>query len=132
MNKDIGDIIDRWSILKLKYERIGSPEVVKEYEVYQKEMLLLSKKKYVPEISQLMYDVNGFIWVLESGLKGGKESLKNPHYLFDQLNEGALVNIGIASVLIRNFNHVRISIKNLVNKIEGQGHPEKKGDHLSC
>ena len=132
MNKDIGDIIDRWSILKLKYERIGSPEVVKEYEVYQKEMLLLSKKKYVPEISQLMYDVNGFIWVLESGLKGGKESLKNPHYLFDQLNEGALVNIGIASVLIRNFNHVRISIKNLVNKIEGQGHPEEKGDHLSC
>lgn len=134
ITRDLGDIMDRWSIAKLKSERIGTEENKKEYESFSR--YIEEKKKQHPSVNiedfcDLILKVNDFIWQLESGLKSGKESLKNPIYLFDKENQTALANIGTATILIRNFNSVRVNIKNLVNKIVGEGFEDTKSAHLS-
>jgi len=86
----------------------------------------------IKDWAKMLYDINNFIWVLESGLKSGKEALANPHYLLDDSNTPALVKIGTTSMLIRNFNHIRVASKNLINKLCCDGYQDAKKDHLSC
>jgi len=134
MERDLGDILDRWSIAKLKAERIGTDENKRELEDFEKE--LKSKREQYPEVvwthvEKYIYDINDFIWQLEAGLKSGKESLKNPLYILDVANAEALAKIGATTILIRNFNHLRVGFKNLINMIVGEGYMDTKKDHLS-
>jgi len=134
MVRDPGDIIDRWSISKLKAERIGSAENKREHEAFSNALgELISKNKNIEwdKITKLMYSINDFIWQFESGLKSGKEKLENPHYILDELNERALANIGAATIIIRNFNHLRVEFKNLINGMLKTGFQDKKENHLS-
>ena len=134
MDRDISDILDRWSIAKLKTERIGTEENKRELEAFDAELLKIQSKYPQYDWSQwcdLMIDINNFIWQLESGLKSGKEKLENPIYLLDEKNQKALANIGLTSVLIRNFNHIRVAYKNMINKIMETGFQDKKSSHLS-
>jgi hypothetical protein len=111
MERDVGDVLDRWSISKLKSERIGLEENIKEYEAYANELKLISEryKEYDwIQMSKLMYDVNDFIWQLESGLKSGKEALDNPHYILDKINKEALfhtVFIAYKNLSVSNFSN---------------------------
>ena len=134
MQRDVGDVLDRWSISRLKSERIGNDENMKEYEAFSQEMKMIGER--FPEydwqqISKQMYDINDFIWQLESGLKSGKEALANPTYILDQSNKEALANIGATTILIRNFNHLRVGFKNIINRLVGTGFQDIKSDHLS-
>ena len=134
MQRDLGDIFDRMSIAELKSKRIGNEEQKKEYLSFQVSYQEL-KKEY-PNFSldnwyKMMLNINDFIWQLESGLKSGKEELANPTYLLDRRNVNALSNIGVTSLLIRNFNSIRISFKNIINEIVGQGFQDVKQDHCS-
>ncbi len=134
MERDIGDILDRWSIARLKSERIGNEENMKEYDAFCEEMKHVHNRYEDydwQQISKLMYDINDFIWQLEAGLKSGKESLANPHYILDKSNKEALANIGATTILIRNFNHLRVGFKNIVNRLVGTGFQDIKMDHLS-
>lgn len=136
MERDIGDILDRLTIAKLKSERIGTEENKREYEAFKEEIELRKidpsiKYNLLVEFGSILYDVNNFIWLLESGLKSGKETLENPHYILDEKNKEALSKIGATTILIRNFNHLRVKIKNLINKISGEGFEDIKKDHLS-
>ena len=134
MERDVGDILDRWSIAKLKAERIGNDENIKERDAFDKEMKRIGDR-YADfdwqQISKLMYDINDFIWQLEAGLKSGKESLQNPHYILDKSNKDALANIGTTTILIRNFNHLRVGFKNIINTLVGTGFQDIKMNHLS-
>ena len=38
MERDIGDILDRWAIAKLKWERIGNEEQTLEYQAFKIEV----------------------------------------------------------------------------------------------
>ena len=127
MIRDIGDVLDRWSIAKLKAERIGSDESKREFAAFEAEL----EGNKMKDFGRLLYDINDAIWVLESGLKSGKEKLANPHYILDSANQEALAKIGLTSVLIRNFNHLRVGYKNMVNKLAGEGFQDQKQDHLS-
>jgi hypothetical protein len=134
MQRDLGDIFDRMSIAELKSKRIGNEEQKKEYLSFQESYQEL-KKEY-PNFSldnwyKMMLNINDFIWQLESGLKSGKEELANPTYLLDRRNVNALSNIGVTSLLIRNFNSIRISFKNIINELVGQGFQDVKQDHCS-
>ena len=134
MERDIGDILDRWSIAKLKTERIGNDENIKESKAFDEEMKHVGDRfeEYDwQQISKLMYDINDFIWQLEAGLKSGKESLQNPYYILDKSNKDALANIGATTILIRNFNHLRVGFKNIINKLVGTGFQDVKSNHLS-
>lgn len=134
LNRDLGDVLDRYSIASLKKERIGSEESIKEYEAFNK-MFEEIKNKYVQyDIEQwyrLMKHINNSIWQLESGLKSGKEELANPTYLLDKRNTYSLTNIGVTTILIRDFNSIRVSFKNIINKIVGEGFQDLKSNHLS-
>jgi len=134
MLRDPGDILDRWSIAKLKFERIGTEEKHKEYNAFSNGLKEV-KEKY-PNINwnqfaTLMYTINDCIWQLEAGQKGGKLSLPNPHYIFDEMNKKILVHMGIESILIKNINAIRIEFKNIINSLTGEGFQEIKKNHLS-
>jgi len=119
MQRDLGDILDRMSIAELKVKRIGNEEQKKEFSSFQESYQEL-KKEYsnfsLDSWYKMMLNVNDFIWQLESGLKSGKEELANPTYLLDRRNINALGNIGVTSLLIRNFNLIRVSFKNIINE----------------
>lgn len=134
LKRDLGDILDRYSISCLKKERINSEDSKKEYLAFN-EMFQSIKKEYkqydVEQWFEFLLHVNSSIWQLESGLKSGKEELANPIYLLDKRNSSALNNIGITTILIRDFNSLRVGFKNIINKIVGEGFQDKKQDHLS-
>ena len=134
MKRDLGDLLDRWSIAKLKSERIGTEENKREYDAFNKE-LDLAKKDYpqydIMQWAKLLLAINDNIWQLEAGLKSGKEELVNPHYVLDHRNTYALTNIGVTTLLIRNHNSERVQFKNIVNKIVGEGFQDTKSNHLS-
>lgn len=134
MLRDVADIIDRYTIAKLKNERIGTEENKKEFGAFKHQIFLLVTKH--PEydwdqIVKFLYDVNDFIWVLESGLKSGKEQLPVSDYLLDEKNNEGLAKVGLTSMLIRNFNHLRVGFKNLINTMLKEGFIDIKSNHLS-
>jgi len=134
MERDAGDIIDRLTIAKLKKERIGTEENKREYDAFKHERFLLITKHPELDWEQIinyMYDLNDFIWVLESGLKSGKEKLPVPEYLLDEKNSEGMAKVGLTSMLIRNFNHLRVKFKNLINGMVQEGFQDVKQNHLS-
>ena len=130
MKRDIGDIIDRWSIAKLKAERIGTDEAKKEYKVFCEAIdeRTCDKDKLLKD---MMISINDYIWQLEAGLKGGKDEIPNKNYIFDKANFEALARIGVLAILVRNLNSLRISLKNYINELYGEGFQDSKKDHLS-
>lgn len=134
MQRCNADIIDRWSISKLKFERTGTKENDKEFHAFDKEKEKLVEKYkdfHMDLFCKQMYDINNFIWLLESGLKGGKEELLDAHYILAKVNEKSLVKIGATTILIRNFNHLRVGLKNIINTLTNSGFQDIKSNHLS-
>jgi hypothetical protein len=134
MERDVGDILDRWSIAKLKADRIGTEENLKEFKEFNLAMMKIGQRYREfdwQQISRLMYDINSTIWFLEAAMKSGKESLPKPHYLDDKANAEALESIGKNAILIRNINGFRVGLKNLINGMLNQGFKDVKQDHMS-
>ena len=134
MNRDSGDILDRWSISCLKNERIATEETAKEYKAFCRALEEV-EKEYKDldweQIEEMIYSINDYIWQLEAGLKSGKDALPNPHYILDEMNNKTLAKIGATTILIRNINHLRIKFKNLINKLCKTGFQDTKKNHLS-
>jgi hypothetical protein len=123
MKRDIGDLLDRWSIAKLKSERNAHPNSLKEYLAFEKELQKEEKRKLITIISlrecaDYLYKINGFIWDLEAQLRQGE--------LDKDLKE-----VGRRAILIRKFNSLRVGFKNIINKIYGDGFQDYKKNHLS-
>lgn len=130
----VADIIDRFTIAKLRYERIGNSESEKEYKIFSLEIANLIKKYYPYDIEQwckMMYNINSSIWFLEAGLKGNKEMLPNPHFLDDPRNEKILANAGKNAFLIRKINDLRKNFGNIINKLTKSGFQKQRKDHIS-
>lgn len=132
--RDSGDILDRLSIADLKNERIGTEDNKKEYHAFLEEFNNI--KKIYPEYNwdqfyRMLKKINSYIWSLEADLKGDKEHLKNPLYLDDEINKEVMVKMGKNSILIRNFNSLRVEFKNIINKLVGEGFQDIKSHHLS-
>ena len=130
MERDLGDILDRQSIAKLKAERIGLDENIREYEAFSNRVPV-NYDFDIEMFFKLILKLNGFIWDLESALKSGKDNLKEPHYLFSNNNDPQLIQIGIISILIRNINSVRVDVKNIVNNLAKEGFTDVKKNHIS-
>ena len=121
MQRDCGDIIDRSTIAKLKAERIKEDESIKEWECFSGEISILQKKyPHIP--MQMFFDlllkVNSMIWDLESDLRLGKL-------------DGALSEVGRRAIEIREHNSLRVQVKNILNKLVGEGFQDIKKDHVS-
>lgn len=115
------ELLDRWSILKLKIERIKEPHLNLEMEAYQKaldefeEKGIEIKKKWLDEL----YDLNKQIWDLESDIRNGKEE------------ELGLEEVGRRAILIRETNKKRITVKNKIVEESGHGFKDVKMNHIS-
>lgn len=121
MERDPGDIIDRWSIAKLKKEKIGEDESIKEYQHFEEGIDEL--KKIYSNInwelaSKHIYDINAAIWSLEFDLRKGKL-------------DNNMDRCGDRSILIRGINKLRVGFKNFINDATNSGFIDIKRDHLS-
>lgn len=112
----IGELIDRYCIAKLKFERTGKNHL--ELSFYQDRMISVDVKKIEREIDEL-YTVHKEIWDLESLLKSGLEE----HLPLEEIGE--------RSIMIRNWNKKRIEIKNKIAEILQDPIREIKQDHIS-
>lgn len=134
MHHSAGDLLDRWSILKLKVELIGNEESIKELAFFDVEVKNLVDKysQYdIMSFAQLLYIINKNIWQWEAGLKSGKEELVDKNYILNTKNNEVLIKVGMLSILIRNHNAERVQVKNIVNKLLNDGFADTKLNHIS-
>jgi hypothetical protein len=115
MEMSLGEIADRYSIIKLKSERTDV-DCKEEFDTLKNE---LNGDEIYAYVNQL-YEVNGRIWDLESDIRKGKEG------------ELGLEEVGRRAIMIRDFNKERINIKNTINTIYKTGFIEKKINHASA
>lgn len=115
MKTPISEIADRYSILLLKSQRTDV-DVQLELESYKNE--LISYSEITPFVSRLV-EINGKIWDLESDIRKGKEQ------------ELGLEEVGRRALAIRDFNNVRVAIKNEITEFYGEGFKEIKKNHAS-
>ena len=111
------ELVDRYVIAQLKFNK--TQKNAAELEFYQSQIDLLDVSLINNELQQL-YKIHDAIWNLEKELKSGQEHLLDYE------------EIGRRAVKIRDWNHQRIGLKNIMADKLGQGHiHEIKQDHLS-
>lgn len=113
------DLCDRFSILKLKEERLPADiRIQRELRCYEGALLGLRMHEYLGRL----YTVNAQIWDLEADIRQG--ALLNPQ------TEAEFAEIGRRAIQIRDLNAQRIAIKNEIAERFKEFH-EVKVDHLS-
>ena len=115
MEMSLGEICDRYSIVKLKSERTEL-DCSEEFEILKAEV---QKYEGLEAFVDELYNTNGAIWNLESDIRKGKEK------------ELGLLEVGRRAIMIRNLNGNRVSTKNQINKKYKSGFQETKVDHAS-
>ena len=116
----ISEVLDRISICRLKVERIGEPQCQKELEYLEQNLgsysfLGLDVQRYIKRL----YDINARIWDLEANIRKGKDE-----------NLG-LEEIGRRAILVRDYNKLRVSIKNEIVRTTEMGFEDVKVNHIS-
>lgn len=112
----IGDVVDRLSILCLKMKYLK--EYSQEHELFEQEyqsFLNTLSQKDQDHLKQKFTDIlsaNNDIWQLESDIRKKKEL--------------PLSEVGSRALKIRDFNEVRVKIKNDLNLYFNQGYKEIK------
>ena len=109
MEMSLGEVLDRFTILRLKLERIRDKNLIPEYEAFKKTIDEYKKngvnlkQKWIDDL----YEVNGKIWDLEFDIRRGKEG------------ELGLEEVGRRAIAIRNLNNIRVNIKNKIAEESG-------------
>jgi len=122
MEMPLAEVIDRFTIVRLKMERIKIEDKKKEYEYYLKVLEEYKKKGIIVKQEWLdnLYEANGKIWDLEYDIRKGKDG------------EMGLEEVGKRAIQIREVNKIRISIKNEIVEATGSGFKDVKMNHGSA
>ena len=115
MKISIGDILDRYSICKLKSERTLI-DCSAEINALQQE---INNYTNVESFINSLYIINGKIWDLESDIRKGNENILG------------LEEVGRRAIEIRQLNGQRVSTKNEINSFFNEGFVETKINHGS-
>ena len=115
MKISIGDITDRYSICRLKSERLQL-DLSDEINQLKSEM---GNYQGIEELVENLYIINGKIWDLESDIRKGNENILG------------LEEIGRRALKIRDYNNIRVGIKNEINSKYKEGFIEVKMNHGS-
>ena len=116
----LSDMLDRYSILLLKKERLPeNPEVQAECARFEADLQGRSDQEYITKHVALLKEVNAKIWDLESDIRKGKEGALG------------LEEVGRRALAIRDLNAERVALKNVVAKERGE-FEEIKVDHASA
>lgn len=116
--KSPGEIIDTWSILRMK--AIVIPQLFCELLQYQSVVSNMVHEK--PEIFAPMVaivEMNAKIWMLEAGIRSG------------EIPDSELSEIGARAIKIRDFNARRVEAKIAIDKAFGHQSIETKVEHRS-
>lgn len=111
----VSEISDRYSICLLKSERT-TEDMTEELVLYKKE---LNNYLNIMEYVDQLYNINAMIWNLESDIRQGKEE------------ELGLEEVGRRALKIRDINKKRITIKNKIVDVYGEGFRDIKINHGS-
>ncbi|MBU2633802.1 MAG: hypothetical protein KJ674_01005 [Nanoarchaeota archaeon] len=122
MEVTLSELLDRFVIVKLKLERIKGSEKEEEYEFYKQAIEDYKKKGFLikDEWIDKLYEVNAKIWDLEHDIRKGKDG------------EMGLEEVGRRAIQIRDFNKIRIQIKNEIVEASGSGFKDVKMNHASA
>lgn len=115
MNISIGDVIDRYSICKLKSERL---EIDNGSEIRALKKAMSSYEGLNSYVDQL-YKINGQCWDMEADIRKGNEKILG------------LEEVGRRALKLRDLNNIRVGIKNEVNSKHKEGFIDIKMEHGS-
>lgn len=119
MEMALNEVLDRYSILLLKKERLPeNQELLRECARFEEE-IARHTESFVAEYIGKLKDINGQIWDLEADLRKGKEG------------KLGLEEVGRRAIAIRDLNGKRIALKNEVAAKEGE-FGDIKIDHASA
>lgn len=111
------ELVDRYVIAQIKFEKTHKNQ--SELDFYQTQIGQYNISVIKDELDEL-FKIHNMIWEFEKELKSGLEHLLGYE------------EIGRRAVKIRDWNHRRIELKNIMADKLGQGHiHEIKQDHLS-
>lgn len=110
------ELVDRYTIAKLKFNKTGANIV--ELEFYQTQLDQFDTTDIMSDLVHL-YEIHSEIWELEADLKKGAES------------NFPLEEIGRRAIKIRDWNNRRIALKNSMAEKLNCHVREIKQDHLS-
>ena len=113
----ISEVCDRWTIARLKFERLPESEISKEelqrQVDYYAEGIDTSHVELMIQVDRL-YHINGMMWDAEHEIRKGRDA-----------NLG-LEEIGRRALKIRDLNRERIAIKNKIVELTGEGFKDAK------
>ena len=119
MMYSLADLIDRFSILRLKIRLLPQDDKIQEeYDLFLSAINSFSDPRADDWIKD-MTAINERIWHLESDIRQGKEK------------KLGLLEVGRRALAIRDINKERIEYKNTITRLVG-GFEEKKVDHASA
>lgn len=102
MKMTVGDMFDKWSILRMKVRLLDS--ICDEYIEIKKEIKQYDTG-YFDSLADLI-EANSKIWILEADIRNGKDM--------------PLEEVGKRALQIRDINKMRVDAKNKINKIFGE------------
>jgi hypothetical protein len=115
MKISIGEMIDRYSICKVKSEKTSLDNSREMNDLWND---IKEYKDFEPYIEKL-HNLHSEIWDLESDIRSGNESLLG------------LEEVGRRAIALRDMNKIRINIKNEINSKYNEGYREIKLNHGS-
>lgn len=110
------ELVDRLAIAQVKFQRTGANQEELDWYINESKKIDLT---VTADEFQALKQVHNEIWNLEAELKTGREA------------ELSLEEIGRRAIAIRDYNHRRIQLKNLMAEKLGCRVKEIKKDHLS-
>lgn len=114
----LSELIDRLSICKLKLENFKGQNCVEDFKTLYENAKSYNFKEF-DKYFHLLYDINFKIWKLESDIRKCLDS---------QLG---YEEIGKRAVQIRDYNKIRVSIKNEIVRKTKEGFEDIKINHVS-
>jgi len=121
MEMPLSEIVDRYTILQLKSQRIDRGRFAKELSLYEKALQQCQQRglSVKDEWIEALLEINGRIWDLEADIRKGKEG------------KLGLEEVGRRAIAIRDINRERVAMKNRIAEETGSGFLEYKSNHAS-
>lgn len=127
MKMPISEIIDRYTITKLKMERT-TEDVSEEMNAYKKEIDEYDKS-LVGEYVDKMYEINGILWDYESEMRKLMDSKNGSGPIVD-VNDLPLTEIGKLALLVRDLNGTRNGVKSEIVEKFSEGFKDIKINYV--
>jgi|TARA_A100001201_G_scaffold59399_2_gene56872 hypothetical protein len=127
MKMPISEIIDRYTISKLKSERTNE-DVSHEVNSYSEEIGQYNAEEVTPYVEK-MYEINGTLWDYETRMRKLMDSRNGTGPVVDA-NDLPLAEIGKLALLVRDLNGTRNGVKSEIVEKFSEGFKDIKINYV--